>query len=308
MDVDMTPPTFLENTPYFAWGPQVADYLKYYYDHQNDPHIHYGSLGSPQYFRNLTCNKFILVHAHDDKALPYPDDYVVQLDIRYGNVWNFTYITPNIGAGIWIDHDPLWNSEFDTTWPDTHPPLQNGLPNDHQWWGEEYITAIDVNTLMQHPPDELRVRITDFRDNWRRSNDLITGSQMNAPAGGGTSMQTQAANPSVIDLMFRDNLRYENPADPCYAPSNQSPYRRVTCDGYVAPRPGGECPLDVCAIVSDATPPDNIEVTVGAPNDEPNHESIQLFLYRLDYDACSTAWDEIWRDYTCEAGSVPTRV
>jgi hypothetical protein len=137
---------------------------------------------------------------------------------------------------------------------------------------------------------EVKVRVTDAHNNWVRSGNLLESNQEDY---------------EVLDLMFRDNNMYENEA--CYQYGDpEDDDRRVGCDGYVFPRPGGIGSVDVVAVVSDTTPPDSITVTITAPTDERGSVSnipLYVSLYRLNKILSQDQWDAIYDDSYC-AGMV----
>jgi hypothetical protein len=149
---------------------------------------------------------------------------------------------------------------------------------------------------------EVKVRVTDYRDNWTRSEDLIEGIERQGQAEGLDSN----GNYTMLDLMFRDDNRYPDESDPCSYPNEYPPYRREKCDGYVMPRPSGVTAVDVIAVVSAHDPPDSIPVTLSAPTDEHGLvgvEQLTVLLYRLNENMCPTEWNDIFLDSLC-AGKV----
>ena len=125
-------------------------------------------------------------------------------------------------------------SEFDTNWPD--PQYTLGLPQDAIWQGKEFFIPLDMTQILedvnQSPyVSDVRVRITDNRSNWMRSDNVLT----------------LQGNYTIADVIFRDD-RYAYDPGTCHWHNTE---RRKVCDGLVEQRPGpsAEATLDTCALV-----------------------------------------------------------
>jgi hypothetical protein len=214
-----------------------------------------------------------------------------------GNIVNYVY-PGYYGSYMWYDYPLLAGTpppvppgaEYDY-WPDLNWP--RFAPNKYQMWndgyrlGEKYIDVIGMDGYLSiQGLEEVKVRVTDYRDNWTRSGNLL---------------ESEDEGYSVLDLMFRDNNMYEDEA--CYQYDDPAYYdRRVGCDGYVYPRPGGIGALDVVAVVSDPTPPDSITATITAPTDERGavgSDPLYVSLYRLNKILSQGQWDAIYEDSYC---------
>ncbi len=284
-------PFFVEE-PRMVYGPEAGDWLEQFW-HPERPNYYLQLSQPPDYYRAQECSVFLLVHVKDiwPPGVLMVGDRGIQLDrIIDGELIVEPYPGVAEGAGIWIDNEPWAEDEWDS-WAD--PNMGYRIAEDAKPRGDEFIIIFEMDALLADPGlDEVKVRVTDFHENWTRTDNVL---------------DQQGGEYVVRDLMFRDNNRYPDDNDPCYYPNNQPPYRRVECDGYVMPRPGGTTALDVVAIVSSYHPPDSIPVDISAPTDEPvtggGAEQVTALLYRLNKSACPSEWLEIWSDSTC-AGAI----
>ncbi len=286
-NVDTDNPSFIEE-PRLAYGPEAAEWWEGFWK-PDDSNYHLGCSRPPDYYRTQECNVFLLVHVKDegDPAALSPGGRSVQLDILRNGQIDENKTVPH-GGGIWIDNNPEWYDET-SYWPDGNYNYE--MLEDYKWIAEEFVVIFNIDSLLDDPDvEEVKVRVTDFRYNWSRSDNVL-------------DWEGDEDDYTVMDLMFRDNNMY--PHESCYhfwGPDD----RREECDGYVRPRPGGQAALDVCAVVSAYDPPSRIEVELKALNDEPPpDESVSVYLYRLvsDPNNPSDAWLEIWWDSVC-AGMV----
>ena len=315
MNVDLLNPLFA--TPLqLASGPQVAQWLQPLWADKWDPvtnpngRCHWATMQGPDYFAQQTCTEYLLVHAQDDcighyHALNLCESAAVVLDVKDQYGWHFNQYQAALGGGVWKDLGTRFDQELDTTWPDTLNYPQ-GLPQDNTWRGEDFWIPIDMTQILEDPTvSDVRARITDNRNNWIRSGNVLPqcNENENGPLSDQGSSPMPPPTPTILDLMFRDNNMYEDLH--CYGShSGGNPDRRVSCDGYVCPRIAGTCDLDVCLVAyacpDEACQTDPLPVTISAPTDEPRtHEAVSANLYLLD-PGCHD-WDGIYDDYACAA-------
>ncbi|MCX6644972.1 MAG: hypothetical protein NTY09_01225, partial [bacterium] len=191
---------------------------------------------------------------------------------------------------------PPPGDEYDYWLDPNCPPPSSFSPNkvwkDGYRLGEKYIDVISMDSYLSiQGLEEVKVRVTDYRDNWTRSGNLL---------------ESEDEGYSVLDLMFRDNNMYED--ETCYHAGDPNDDDRrvgcdgVGCDGYVLPRPGGVGILDVAAVVSAYNPPVSITVSLTAPSDERGSVSgdpLYVSLFRLSQQSSWNEWWEIYADSAC---------
>ena len=302
LNVDLVNPYFVE-PPRLGYGPEVGEWLQEYWEQSQIPGsgVHWGGLMQPlSYYQENLCTVYLMVHSSDAVALALADNYTVQLDIRRGDEWSEHYLMPTIGEGIWVDSNPPYDQEWEQ-WSD--PDFNNGrFPEDNHWQMEEYLCVTDMTSLLADPTvDEVRVRISDHRHNWRRSGNVIEFCQQceGKTEGEAQGGKLEAGNYKIIDLMFRGE-RYEYEDDDCWGAGNM-PDRRVGCDGPLGMRIQGEKVLDVCALVQPLAcqpHPTCVAVELSGSTDEPNYESISISLYELS--PMDSHWENIWADFACD--------
>jgi hypothetical protein len=298
--VDLTPPTFVE-PPALGHGPQVAEYLMQYYQDSLVPEsrIHY-LMYPPTTYASDFCSTYLVVHATDDRGLNQCPTFSVQLDILQNENWYTQYSGVPLGGCIWIDNDTVFNQEIAAV--GSTPMI---ISNDGRWDCEELIIPIDITPLVNDPlVTDIRARITDHRNCWRRSDNVLEPNQnksgkQSEKSGGYDPMPSY----TVVDLIYRDTNRYDTHGDICYdMPHNIPPYRREECDGFVMPRLNGECDLDICALVSTKSQLSSVACEISAPYDESNktsHDPLSINLYHLSRSADPQLWDNIYIDIAC---------
>ncbi len=75
------------------------------------------------------------------------------------------------GAGIWIDNEPWAEDEWDS-WAD--PNMGYRIAEDAKPRGDEFIIIFEMDALLADPGlDEVKVRVTDFHENWTRSDNVL---------------------------------------------------------------------------------------------------------------------------------------
>ncbi len=75
------------------------------------------------------------------------------------------------GAGIWIDNEPWAEDEWDS-WADPH--MEYRIAEDAKPRGDEFIIIIAMDALLSDPGlEEVKVRVTDFHENWTRTDNLL---------------------------------------------------------------------------------------------------------------------------------------
>jgi hypothetical protein len=303
VNVDTTNPVFLEE-PRLVYGPEAADWVEPYFNDSN--WIKVSALPTPEQLRADTCGIYLLILVEDPGppgslgggAKPVSFDLMVN-----GNIVHYPYGGAYWGSYMWYDYPLLASAPLPTPpgaeydpWPDSNWPPPPSTSHYQIWkdgykYGEKYIDVICMDAYLgMQDLEQVKVRVTDNRDNWTRSGNLL---------------ECDPEDYDVLDLMFRDNNMYED--ETCYhAGDPNDDDRRADCDGYVYPRPGGTGAVDVAAVVSSPIPPDSITVTITAPTDERGSVSnipLYVSLYRLNKILSQDQWDAIYNDSYC-AGMV----
>jgi hypothetical protein len=299
--VDTTNPQFLEE-PRLVYGPEAADWLEEYW-HPEDPNFHQGLHQPPSFFRADTCGIYLLIHAQDTlvdgQGVLGAGDLFVDLDIKKtdGSIVFNPYPGVTFGGGIWIDLPPSAGSEYDTGWPDTDHPYENGFPQDTGWAGEERIVVIGMSGIIANPDyAEVKVRVTDYRDNWTRSENLIEDINRSGQTIGVCDYDPEQ-DYEIDDIFFYQNHKYED--EDCYNEGG-NPDRRVACDGYVEMGSGNAVDVIVVTRQMFGEPLPCIPVTISAPNDQPEQSSIEVNLYLIS--RASPDWTDL-RDEVCCANT-----